>query len=36
MKNRGRNRNRGINPVWVVVNMRNSNRIYIVEFQKLC
>ena len=31
MENRGKSRNRSVNPVWVVINMRDSDRIYIVD-----
>jgi len=32
LENRGRNRNRSVDPVQVVINMRNSDRIHIVKF----
>ena len=32
LKNRGRNRNRGVDLVWVIVNMRDNNKIYIMAF----
>ena len=32
MKNRGRNRNRGVDLVWVIVNMRDNNKIHIMAF----
>ena len=35
LEDRGRSRNRSINPVWVIVNMRDSDGIYIVEFQRV-
>ena len=35
MKDGGKSRNRNVNLVQVVINMRDSDRIHIVEFQRV-
>jgi len=34
LKHRGRNRNRSVDLVQVIINMRNSDRIHIIELQR--